>query len=142
MMNRYKFATTLLLSALLAACNVPQIMVGQLYRIQTPPSDACKTLVWLFVVNPQHEIAGSLAGGNQVPFADLSGTLNQDETFVMTVTDHDTKGTATVTGQFTSQVSTISIRGDGAGPGCDGQTFSLRLGAYFARSGGGGGGGG
>jgi hypothetical protein len=47
-----------------------------------------------------------------------------------------------VAGRFTSQVSTLSIHGDAAGSGCDGQTFDLRLSGYFARQGGGGGGGG
>ncbi len=130
------------LSVLMTACTLPQVMVGQLYRIETPPSGACPTLVWQFVVDAQHAIAGSLARAGQFPFADLSGELHPDESFVMTATAHDDRRTAEATGQFTAEVSTLTIRGDGAGAGCDGQTFRLRLGGYFARQGGGGGGGG
>jgi hypothetical protein len=72
--------------------------------------------------------------------ATLSGRLNPDDSFRMMATAG--QRTASVTGQFTSQVSTIAIHGDAAGRACDGQVFRMRLGTYFAVQGGGGGGGG
>ena len=98
--------------------------------------------MWQFTVDPQRSFSGYVSHYGDNPFADLVGTLNADDSFRLTVTNRTTARIATVTGQFTSQVSTISIHGDGAGPGCDGQTFNLRLGRYLTRQGGGGGGGG
>jgi hypothetical protein len=94
-------------------------------------------------VNPQRSISGYLTDSGQLqPVANLSGVLSADDSFRITATSVAGNRTANVTGQFTSQVSTISIHGDAAGSGCDGQTFNLRLGSYFSRQGGGGGGGG
>ncbi len=125
-----------------AACSPPQIMIGQLYSIPTPPAGDCPALLWQFVVNPQRVITGSLSRVGEAPFASLSGMLADDESFRMTATTHPDKPSAIVTGVFSAQITTISIHGDAAGPGCDGQSFTLRLGGYFARQGGGGGGGG
>jgi hypothetical protein len=127
---------------LLSGCTLEQIQIGQWYRIVTPPVGACPALNWQFAVNPQRVISGFLSGDRQQRIGVLSGQLNQDDSFQMTLADAGGRPTATVTGRFTSQVSTMSITGSGAGNGCDGQTFSLRLGGYFARPGGGGGGGG
>jgi hypothetical protein len=126
----------------LSGCSFEQILIGQWYSVVTPSAGACQALNWQFVVNPQRMMSGFLSGNGQQRMGSLSGQLNQDDGFQMTVTDAGGKPTATVTGRFTSQVSTISIHGPGAGTGCDGQTFSLRLSGYFARQGGGGGGGG
>lgn len=120
----------------LAACTFNQIMIGQFYRIYTPSAGACPVLEWDFVVNPARRISGSLLRGNQGKIATLSGILAQDESFHINATSiTDKHRTADITGRFTSQVSVISIRGDAAGSGCDGQTFKLRLGAYFALQG-------
>jgi hypothetical protein len=127
--------------SLLPGCTFEQILIGQQYRIYTPPMAACPRLEWRFVVNPQRSIDGSLSGEGQ-RLATLSGRLDADDSFHITATGAAGNRTADVTGRFTSQVSTISIRGDAAGSACNGQNFDLRLGSYFARQGGGGGGGG
>jgi hypothetical protein len=131
-----------LAGCLLLGCSLEQILIGQWYTIYTPQVGACPRLGWRFVVDAQRMIDGSLLNGRQQPIARLSGLLNADDSFQMTATEVLGNQTATVTGRFTSDVSTISIRGGGAGAPCDGQTFKLRLGGYFAFSGGGGGGGG
>jgi hypothetical protein len=127
---------------LLSGCNIEQILIGQWYTISTPPSGACPSLTWRFVVDPQRVITGSLARGQQPPVANLSGRPNPDDSFQITATGVTGGRTSNVTGRFTSQVSTIAIQGDAAGSACDGQTFAMRLGGYFATQGGGGGGGG
>jgi hypothetical protein len=129
-------------ACLLTGCNAEQILIGQIYNFDTPPAGACPHLEWRFVVNAQRSIIGSLSIGEQQRIADLSGTLGADDSLQIAAAGVAGSGTAHVTGQFTSQVSTISIHGDAAGSGCDGQTFKLRLAGYFARQGGGGGGGG
>jgi hypothetical protein len=126
----------------LSACTLEQIFIGQVYNIETPPNGACPRLHWRFVVNAQRSIDGSVTSVGQQPIATLSGVLNADDSFRITATALAGGGTAQVTGEFTSQVSTISVHGDGVGPACDGQTFNLRLGPYFTFQGGGGGGGG
>ena len=131
-----------LTACLLPGCTLEQILIGQWYGIETPAAGACPRLEWQFVVDAQRSITGSLWRNVRQPIAGLSGRLNPDDSFEITATGLAGDRTADVTGRFTSQISTISIRGDAAGPGCDGQTFSLRLGAYFAAQGGGGGGGG
>jgi hypothetical protein len=132
-----------LAAGVLAGCTLEQILIGQLYTIDTPSVGACPLLEWRFFVNPQRSIIGSLSSGvRRQRIANLSGVLAADDSFQMTATDVAGGRTASVTGQFTSQVSTISIHGDAAGSACDGQTFELRLGSYFAHEGGGGGGGG
>ena len=133
----------LLLAAIaLSACTLEQIFIGQWYDIQTPRAGACPSLQWHFAVNPQRAINGFLTAGTQQELATLSGLLKADDSFAITATDTVRRRTATVTGQFTSQISTIAIHGDAAGTACDGLTFDLRLGSYFASQGGGGGGGG
>jgi hypothetical protein len=131
-----------LIAGLLSGCTLEQILIGERYIIYTPPAGACPGLAWQFVVNAQRSIEGILSRDGQQPIATLSGVLNADDSFQMKATDVTGGRTADVTGQFTSLVSTISIHGDAAGSGCDGQTFKLRLGGYFSRAGGGGGGGG
>jgi hypothetical protein len=121
---------------------VEQILIGQWYSVYTPSVGACPRLEWRFVVNPQRSIDGFLSGDGQQRIARLSGLLDTDDSFQITATDLAGNRTAKVTGQFTSQVSTISIHGPAAGTACDGKTFELRLGSYFAHQGGGGGGGG
>jgi hypothetical protein len=145
--RRQGLATTgmialVLAASLLSGCTLEQILIGQWYIIATPPAGACPSLTWRFVVNPQRAISGSLAYGTQPPFANLSGQLNADDSFGITATGVAGHHTADVTGRFTSEVSTIAIHGDAAGSACDGQTFEMRLGGYFAHQGGGGGGGG
>lgn len=130
-----------LATCLLTGCSFEQILIGQIYTITTPQTGGCPRLAWRFVVSPGRLITGSLTGDGQQPIATLSGVLHADDRFHITATDVAARRTAEVTGQFTSLVSTISIQGDAAGPGCDGQTFKLRLGGYFSRQGGGGGGG-
>jgi hypothetical protein len=131
-----------LATCLLPGCTLEQILIGQEYTIYTPPAGTCPPLEWRFVVNAQRSISGILSLGQQRRIASLSGVLNADDSFQMTATEVGGNRTAAVTGRFTSQVSTLSIRGDAAGNACDGQTFKMRLGGYFAFPGGGGGGGG
>ncbi|WP_428490251.1 hypothetical protein [Rhodopila sp.] len=131
-----------LVASLLPGCMIEQLLIGQWYGVYTPPVGACPRLEWRFVVDSHRAINGFLAGDGQQRIATLSGLLNNDDSFQITATDVAGGRTASVTGQFTSQLSTISIHGLAAGPACDGQTFKLRLGSYFARQGGGGGGGG
>jgi hypothetical protein len=131
-----------LAASVLTGCAFEQLLIGQWYTIYTPPAGACPMLAWRFVVNPQRSIAGFITQGEQQRIASLSGLLNPDDSFQMTATEDAGGRTASVTGRFTSQISTISINGDAAGSGCNGQTFELRLGWYLARQGGGGGGGG
>jgi hypothetical protein len=138
----WPFVTLTLAALILSACTLEQILIGQWYDVQTPRTGACPALQWRFVVNPQRLIDGFVATGGQQRLATLSGVLNPDDSFAMTATDTAGHRTAAVTGRFTSQVSTIAIHGDAAGSACDGQTFTLRLGPYFAFQGGGGGGGG
>jgi hypothetical protein len=132
----------LLAASVLAGCSLEQVLIGQWYSIVTPPAGACPSLVWRFVVDPQRAISGFLSPDGLRRIANLSGTLAADDSFQMTATDLTGGRTAAVTGRFTSGISTISIRGDAAGPACDGQTFAMRLGGYYAFQGGGGGGGG
>ena len=131
-----------LAASLLMGCTFEQVLIGQLYTIETSQAGACPRLGWRFLVNAQRSISGSLLSDGQQRIATLSGVLNPDDSFQMTATDVAGTGTANITGRFTSQVSTIVIHGDAAGSSCDGQTFELRLGRYFSRQGGGGGGGG
>ncbi|MFL5287584.1 MAG: hypothetical protein ACJ8AW_43065 [Rhodopila sp.] len=135
-------AGVIALACLLPGCTLEQILIGQWYTIDTPAAGACPPLEWQFVVDPQRTVSGSLLLGTNRPIASLSGQLNPDDSFQMTATELAGHRTARVTGQFTSQVSTIAIHGDAAGSACDGQIFRLRLSSYFARQGGGGGGGG
>ena len=135
-------ATAVTTTALLLACTVQQVMIGVDYRIVTPEAGSCPALSWQFFVDAQRHVQGTLTRPGQLPFAALSGTLDADDSFRMTVTDQTTHQDASVTGRFSSGLSTIIISGNGAGADCDGKTFSLRLGGYFARQGGGGGGGG
>ena len=131
-----------LVAGLLPGCMIEQLLIGQWYSVHTPPAGACPRLEWRFVVDSNRTINGFLASEGQQRIANLSGLLNNDDSFQITATDVAGGRTASVTGQFTSQVSTISIHGVAVGRACDGQTFKLRLGSYFARQGGGGGGGG
>jgi hypothetical protein len=131
-----------LAALVLPGCTLEQILIGQIYSIDTPPAGACPSLEWRFVVNPQRSISGVLLRDRQQPIANLTGTLDPDDSFRMTATALTGNRTAEVTGRFTSQVSTISIHGDAAGKACDGQTFRMRLGGYFWFQGGGGGAGG
>jgi hypothetical protein len=131
-----------LAACLLPGCTIEQILIGQLYAVDTPRAGDCPRLEWRFVVNAQRSIGGFLSRDGQQRIANLSGMLNADDSFQITATDVAGNRTANVTGGFTSQLSTISIQGDAAGSACNGKTFDLRLGGYFSRQGGGGGGGG
>ena len=127
---------------LLPGCTEEQILIGQSYILYTPPAGACPRLEWRFVVNPQRSVSGFLSPDGQQRIANLSGLLNADDSFQITATSVAGNRTANVAGRFTSEVSTISIHGDAVGSACDGQTFAMRLGRYFAFQGGGRGGGG
>ncbi len=131
-----------LATGLLSGCTMEQILIGQWYTFYTQAVGACPLLEWTITVDPQRSIDGYLARDGHQRIASLSGVLAADDSLQITAKDTAAGRTANITGQFTSQTSTLSIHGDVAGSGCDGQTFSLRLGRYFARQGGGGGGGG
>jgi hypothetical protein len=131
-----------LATSVLPGCKIEQILIGQWYSIVTTPVGACPSLDWQFAVNAQRAINGFLSGKGEQRIGTLSGVLNPVDSFQMTLANAAGAPTATVTGRFTSDVSTISINGAGAGSGCDGQTIRMRLSGYFARAGGGGGGGG
>jgi hypothetical protein len=140
---RRRIATLLVLAGvLLPGCTLEQILIGQWYTVVTPPSAGCPRLEWQFVVDAQRSIEGFLFRDRQHRIATLSGRLGGDDSFQIVAREVAGIRTATVTGIFTSQVSTISIQGDAAGSGCNGLTFKLRLGNYFLEQGGGGGGGG
>lgn len=126
---------------MLAGCALSPIMIGVYYMIPTPPAGDCSGMQWRFFVNPDRGIEGVVARFGQASFGTLSGTMAADDSFVMTVTDNLSQRTARATGRFTSQISTLSIQGDGAGTACDGQSFQMLLGRYFFRAPGGGGGG-
>ena len=131
-----------LLGAALAGCMLERILIGQWYTIITPTEDGCPSLAWRFVVNPQQLMSGSVSRDGQQPVANLSGVLNADDSFQMMATEVAGTHTATVTGQFASPVTTVSIQGSAVGSACDGKVFKLRVGRYFSAQGGGGGGGG
>jgi hypothetical protein len=128
--------------ALVPGCTFEQVLIGQVYTVITPADGPCPRLAWRFVVNAQRAINGSLSRDGQPPFANLSGQLFADDGFRIMAGGVEGQGTTVVTGRFTSQISTISVHGTVAGSDCDGRTFELRLGHYFAFQGGGGGGGG
>ena len=133
--------TVVLLAACgLVACTGEQILIGQWYSLRTPPAGECPSLLWRFVVNPERSIDGHLLDDTQHQLATLQGRLDADDSFRMTAANGESDRPTTITGQFTSVVSTISIHGDAAGRRCDGRTFEMRLGRYFASQGGGGGG--
>jgi hypothetical protein len=123
-------------------CTLEQILIGQSYTIYTPAASGCPSFAWQFVVDPPKSINGVLSLPGQRRIATLYGQLHEDDSFQITASASDRGGTADVTGQFTSQVSTIAIHGDGLGSACNGQTFARRLGGYFASQGGAFGGGG
>jgi hypothetical protein len=125
----------------LSGCTLEQIQIGQWYTLDTPAAGACPNLQWHFEVNPQRAMGGFVTRGQQ-RIASFSGVLNADDSFQVTAADAASSRTANVAGQFTSDVSTLSIHGDAIGSACDGQSFELRLRSYFSRQGGGGGGGG
>ncbi len=128
--------TWLVLAAVsLSGCTADQIMIGQWYRIYTPSVGACPVLEWDFVVDPTRTITGYLLPDGLPRIASLSGQLAADESFWMKATSVAGNRTADVTGRFTSQISVLSIKGDAAGSACDGQTFELPLGMYFALQG-------
>jgi hypothetical protein len=127
-------------AALVSACSLSPILIGQIYRIDTPRDGTCQPFELQFVVNAQRAIQGTLGAYGQPPSADLSGTMGQDGSFRMTATGVVGHGGGTLSGRFTSGVSTISIVGPVAGPGCDGHTLHLYLGRYLRFFGGGGGG--
>lgn len=128
-------------ASVLSGCTGEQIMIGQWYRIDTPPQGACPSLELRFVVDPQRSVGGVLVRDRRDQIAALSGVLNPDDSFDIKAVDATGKRPTIVTGRFTPGISTISIRGDVAGSACDGQTFEMYLGRYFSRQGGGGGGG-
>ena len=129
-----------ILLSLLSGCAVEPLFIGQWYGIVTPQAGACPRLDWRFVVDPSRTINGFLSPDGVRKIATLSGSLAPDDSFQMTVVAVADHRTANVTGRFTTGISTLSIHGDGAGDACDGHTFDLRLGRYFATQGGGGGG--
>jgi hypothetical protein len=129
-------------ACLLAGCTFEQILIGQIYHITTPSTGSCPALTWQFYVDARNQIHGTLAKTGALPMAELTGALGQDDHFEMIATNSATHRAATVSGQFSSAITTISIHGDAIDTGCDDQTFQLRLGGYFARQGSGGGGGG
>ena len=131
-----------LLAWLLTGCAVEQIATGQWYTISTPEAGACPVLQWHFVVDPERSLAGYIVRDGQERVANLSGRINPDDSFRMTATAVSGQQTAAISGRFTSDASTIAIQGNGAGPACNGQTFTLHIARFLARQGGGGGGGG
>lgn len=126
----------LLAGSLIAGCSLEQLQIGEWYTIYTPSAGSCPGLRWAFFVDAQRKINGSVSLDAVRQVADLTGVLDPDDSFRMIATDQERHRTAEVTGRFTSLVSTIAIQGDGLSAGCDGQTFSLRLGGYFAHAGG------
>ncbi len=124
---------------LLAACSLEQLQLGQWYTIGTPATGGCAPLRMRFYIGADRAIHGYLANAGQERIADLSGTIGSDDSFRMTA--HAAGATGVIDGRFTSQVSTIAVHGNAAGPACDGTTFSLRLSGYLSSQDGGGGGG-
>ncbi|HEX3574491.1 MAG TPA: hypothetical protein VHU42_07825 [Rhodopila sp.] len=140
-MVAFPLTALLLTGPLLSGCTVEQVQLGEWYTLYTPPMGACPQLAWHFVADAQRQIGGYLTRDWQ-RIANLNGTLAADDSFRITATEVAGPRTAEVTGQFTSDVSTIAIHGSAAGPACDGQVFKMRLRGFFWSQGGGGGGGG
>lgn len=134
------------LAVLLAGCSLNPVLIGQIYSIVTPREDGCQPLELHFVVDASRMFNGTLSPYAppypQPALATLSGTLSPDGSFQIIAKGTQGHGNTTLTGRFTSQVSTITINGPVAGPACDGRTFTLYLGQFFRFAGGGGGGGG
>ena len=126
---------------ILAACQAEQVELGEWNTFYTPHQAACPVLQWQFLANAQRSIGGFLLTANGgARLANLSGTLNQDDTFQMTATAIVGNQTSTVTGRFSGTLTTVTIHGDIAGSACNGQTFKLRfMDFYGPRAFGGGG---
>ena len=135
-------APWILAMLVLSGCTLDPVLTGQVYTIETPAEGTCPRLDWHFVADAGRKVEGVLFTDTRQRIADLSGTLAGDGRFQMTAKAGSGGGEADISGRFTSVVSTISVRGKAAGQGCEGKTFKLYLGRYFARQGGGGGGGG
>lgn len=119
---------------MLAGCTLQQVMIGESYILETPPSRDCPPLEWRFVVNAQMVMQATVTTSTQQPVAHLAGPFGSDDSFRMTIQGSDRE---LAIGQFTSQISTIEIQGNWAGSACAGKVYRLRLGSFFARHGGG-----
>ena len=119
-----------LLATTLSACHLEQVQFGQVILFSTPPAGVCPRLDWEFVVDAQRAFHGILTRDLK-PFAKISGTLNPDDSYRIELTRSDNGQTATVTDTITSDVTTMAINGEGAGRGCNGQVYNLRLGLTF-----------
>jgi hypothetical protein len=110
-----------------------QVQIGQIYIMHTAPADTCNALDWHFVVDAHRSMIGFLTCDWNTRLATLSGTLNADDTFQITVTEQEGSRKANITGKFNSRFVTLSI--DAPGSPCDKHTFRINA----VRGGGGGG---
>jgi hypothetical protein len=113
-----------------------QVQIGQIYIMHTAPADTCTALDWHFVVDAHRSVIGFLTCDWDKHLATLSGTLNADDTFQMTVSELGGSRKANATGKFSSRFVTLSI--DAPGSPCDKQTFKINA-VHAGGTGGGGG---
>ncbi len=125
-------------AGLVGACQLEQVMLGQWYTVRSAPQGTCPALDWHFVVDAQRSIGGYLDRDQFTKIGTLSGTLNPDDSFQMSVTQTDTGRKESVTGQFTAQYMTLALDGTWI---CGKQAFRIWLPRGLGGGGGGGGGG-
>jgi hypothetical protein len=100
-----------------------QVQIGQIYVMHTVPADTCSALDWHFVVDAHRSVIGFLTCDWDKHLATLSGTLNADDTFEMTVSELGGSRKGNATGKFNSRFVTLSI--DAPGSLCDKETFKI-----------------
>jgi hypothetical protein len=105
------------------AVALEQVQIGQVYILHTVAAGGCSELDWHFVVDPHRSMAGFVVCDWLRHTATLSGTLNADDSFQLSVTEVGGNRKAAVTGRFTSRFVTMSI--DGADTFCDKQMFKI-----------------
>jgi hypothetical protein len=102
-----------------------QVQIGQIYIMHTAPADTCSALDWHFVVDAHRSVIGFLTCDWDKHLATLSGTLGEDDTFQITVSELGGTGKADATGKFTSRFVTLSV--DAPGSPCDKHTFQIAV---------------
>jgi hypothetical protein len=117
--------------ALLLGCTLEQVEIGRWYTLYTPRTGACPVLEWQFLVNAQRQISGYLSPAYGARTANISGTLNPDDSFQMMAREVQGNRTSSITGRFNQQLTIFTIHGDIAGDDCDGQALELRFVYYF-----------
>jgi hypothetical protein len=102
-----------------------QVQIGQIYVMHTASADACGALDWHFVVDFHRSVIGFLTCDWDKHLATLSGTLDADDTFQITVSELGGTQKANATGKFNSRFVTLSV--DAPGSPCDKHTFKINV---------------